>query len=125
MSGFRTERLGDEIMLKISEIIPKLKDPRLSGIISITRVEVSNDSKYAKVYISVLGGDKELHDCLKGFKSSAGYIRRELAALMQLRYTPELTFYADTGVIRGRKTIDIMNSLNIDTKEQQNDKDKS
>ena len=60
MPGYRTKRLEDEIMARISEIIPRLKDPRLKGIISITRVEVSNDSKFAKVYFSVLGGEKGL-----------------------------------------------------------------
>ena len=117
MPGYRAQRLGDEIMARIAEIIPTLKDPRLKGIISVTRVEVTNDSKYAKVYISVLGGEDELKECLNGFRSSAGFIRRELAAAMQLRSTPELTFCADTGIIRGRKTLDIINSLKADSKE--------
>jgi ribosome-binding factor A len=123
MSGYRMQRLGDELRVRISEIIPTLKDPRLKGIVSITRVEVSSDSKYAKVYISVLGGDEELRECLRGFRSSAGYIRHELAATMQLRYTPELAFYADTGLIRGRKTLDIIRTLEKDSEEQENGND--
>lgn len=125
MPGYRTKRLEDEIMARISEIIPRLKDPRLKGIISITRVEVSNDSKFAKVYFSVLGGEKELKECLKGFKSSTGFIRRELAAAMQLRHTPELTFCADTGLVRGRKVLDLIESLKTDKEEEQDGKDKS
>lgn len=118
MSGYRTKRLEDEIKARISEIIPGLKDPRLKGIVSITRVDVSNDSKFARVYFSVLGGEKELLECQKGFKSSAGFIRRELAASMQLRHTPELTFCADTGLVRGRKVLDIIKSLKTDEKEK-------
>ena len=79
MANYRAVRVGDELKTKISEIIPTLKDPRIEGIVSVTRVEVSNDAKYARVYISALGDEAHLNEILKGFRSSAGYIRRTLA----------------------------------------------
>ena len=111
MANYRAVRVGDEIKTKISEIIPTLKDPRINGIVSVTRVEVSHDSKYARVYISALGDEAHLAETVKGFQSSAGYIRRALAASMQLRNTPELKFVADKGLVRGQRTIELMREL--------------
>ncbi len=111
MDAHRIQRLGDEMKSNIAKIIPTLKDPRLSGIVSITRVELSNDSKYAKVFVSVMGDEEDLKECLKGFKSSAGYIRRELASSMRLRHTPELSFHGDRGIVRARATLDLLNEI--------------
>ena len=111
MAKFRSIRVGDEIKSRLGEILPTLKDPRLQGIISITRVEVSNDSKYARVYVSALGDEAHLNDVIKGFRSSTGFIRRELAAAMQLRYTPELNFVADRGLVRGQHTIELLRDI--------------
>jgi ribosome-binding factor A len=111
MAGYRAERLGDEIMARIAEILRTVKDPRLQRMISITRVEVSSDARYAKVYVSTLGDESDLAEVMKGFRSCSGYIRRELAHAMQLRYTPELSFAADPGILRGRRTLDIMKQL--------------
>lgn len=111
MAGYRSERLGDEIMSQIADILRSVKDPRLQGIISITRVEVTADTKYAKVFVSALGDEERLSEVMKGFRSCAGYIRRELARRLQLRHTPELSFVPDAGLIRGRRTLDIMNEI--------------
>ena len=111
MAKFRSIRVGDEIKTRLGEILPTLKDPRLQGIISITRVKVSNDSKYARVYVSALGDEAHLNDVIKGFRSSTGFIRRELAAAMQLRHTPELNFVADRGLVRGQHTIELLHDI--------------
>ena len=111
MPNYRAVRVGDEIKTKISELIPTLKDPRIEGIVSITRVEVSRDAKYARVFVSALGDEAHLAETVKGFQSSAGFIRHALAASMQLRYTPELKFVADKGLMRGQRTIELMRGL--------------
>lgn len=123
MANYRAVRVGDEIKTKISEIIPTLKDPRINGIVSVTRVEVSNDAKYARVFISALGDEAHLNETLKGFRSSAGYIRRALAAAMQLRSTPKLTFVADKGLLRGQHTIELMNE--IEQQEKKNEQNQT
>ena len=86
-------------MTQISAILLRLKDPRVQGIVSITRVEVSGDGRHAKVYVSTLGDDEELKEVVRGLTSSAGFIRRELASTMHLRYTPELVL-RDVGIAR-------------------------
>ncbi len=112
MADYRAERIGDEMMNQLGRIIPTLKDPRIAGkLVSVTRVSVSGDGRNAKIFISVLGDDASLKETLKGFASSTGFIRRELAGAMRLRYTPELLFVADTGLARGQKTIELMRDL--------------
>lgn len=100
MASNRIGRINEEIQRELSSLIPNVKDPRVSGLISVTAVNTTPDLRYAKVYISVL--DKS--DCtqvLKGLKSASGYLRRELGHALQLRYTPELTFMQDDSIDQG------------------------
>ena len=89
-----------------------MKDPRVSGLISVTAVDTTPDLRYAKIYISVL--DKS--DCaqvLKGLKSASGYLRRELGHALQLRYTPELTFVRDDSIDQGAHILDMLRTPNV------------
>ena len=89
MAGYRIVRINDDIKRELAQLIPNLKDPRVRGLISITRVDTTPDLRYCKVYVSALDkGDGK--DMVKGLKSASGYLRRELAKRMTLRYTPEL-----------------------------------
>lgn len=98
----RTSRISEEVRKEVSSIIQnELKDPRLSGLTSVTSVKVTRDLRYAKVYISIMGEDKEKTDSITALKSAAGFIRRELAHRVKLRYTPELIFELDTSIERG------------------------
>ena len=91
MAGYRIVRINDDIKRELAQLIPNLKDPRVRGLISITRVDTTPDLRYCKVYVSALDkGDGK--DMVKGLKSASGYLRRELAKRMTLRYTPELIF---------------------------------
>ena len=97
MASNRIGRINEEIQRELASLIPNVKDPRVSGLISVTAVDTTPDLRYAKIYISVL--DKS--DCaqvLKGLKSASGYLRRELGHALQLRYTPELTFVRDDSI---------------------------
>ncbi|MFV0503189.1 MAG: 30S ribosome-binding factor RbfA [Lachnospirales bacterium] len=92
----RLIRINDEIMREVAIIIRgELKDPRIGVITSVTEVDTTNDLKYCKIYISVLGNDKEKEDVITGLKNAKGFIRRELARRINLRNTPELTFLLD------------------------------
>jgi ribosome-binding factor A len=98
----RTDRISEEIKKEVSSLIQNgLKDPRLPKMISVTAVEVTRDLSYAKVFISVLGSDEEKANALKGLKSAAGFIRREVGHRLQLRYTPEMLFELDNSIERG------------------------
>ena len=107
MASNRIGRINEEIQRELSALIPTVKDPRVTGMISITAVDTTPDLKYAKIYTSVL--DK--NDCaqvLKGLKSASGYLRRELGRALQLRYTPELTFVRDDSIDKGAHILEML-----------------
>ncbi len=107
MASNRIGRINEEIQRELSTLIRSVKDPRVTGMISITAVDTTPDLKYAKIYISVL--DKS--DCtqvLKGLKSASGFLRRELGRALQLRATPELTFIRDDSIDQGAHILDLL-----------------
>ncbi len=99
----RMGRINDDIQLALSSLLRSVKDPRVQqGMISITRVETTGDLRYAKVWLSVLGelNEKEFK---RGLKSCGPWLRRELGASLNLRYTPELVFELDHSMEYGAK----------------------
>ena len=113
MSTNRIGRINEEIQRELSELLRNVKDPRVQKtMISITRVQTTSDLRYAKVWFSVL--DKDLgRETLKGLKSAGGWLRRELGAKLQLRYTPELVWEEDTSITHGARIFDILATLDI------------
>ncbi len=98
----RTDRISGEIKKEISRIIrEEMKDPRLPEVISIISVNVTRDLRYAKVSISVFGGDKERLDAIEALRSAAGFIRRAVGQAVKLRYIPELQFEIDKSIEHG------------------------
>ncbi len=92
----RLSRINDEILKELSQIIRgELKDPRIGAMTSVIRVETTQDLKYCKVFVSVLGDEKEKENVMKGLKNAAGFIRRLIAQRINLRYTPEMIFKLD------------------------------
>ncbi len=112
MPGNRIGRINEEIQRELSAQIRRLKDPRVSGVgmVSVTRVDTTGDLRYARVYISALDKDRE-KDALKGLKSAAGFLRRELGAALRLRYTPELQFIADDSIQYGAHILKLMQDV--------------
>ena len=110
MSATRMGRINEEIQRALAELIRTVKDPRVQGLISITRVDTTADLKYAKVFVSVL--DKSDADqVVKGLKSAAGSLRRELGHALSLRATPELTFVRDDSMAHGAHILQVMEDL--------------
>lgn len=112
MPSNRIGRINEEIQRELSAQLRRLKDPRVSGVgmVSVTRVDTTGDLRYARVYISVLDKDRE-KDALKGLKSAAGFLRRELGAALRLRYTPELQFIADDSIQYGARILKLMQDV--------------
>ena len=109
----RVERIEEEVKKVVSKVIDRdLKDPRLNGMISVTKVDVSRDLKYCKIYVSMLGvaDQKEAMDALK---SSAGFVRREIGANIRMQSTPEVKFEFDDSIEYGNKIQKIINDLDI------------
>ena len=120
MANYRKGRINDEVKKELSFILREVKDPRLSeAFISITSVEVSGDLKFAKVYYSALMGDKT--EIAKGLKSCAGFIRREIARRLNLRMTPEFTFFEDHSIEHGAHISKLLNQIEITPEEEEND----
>jgi len=107
MASNRMGRINEEIHREMSSLIRTVKDPRVTGMVSVTAVEATNDLRYAKIFISVL--DKsDVNQVLKGLKSAAGYLRRELGRTLNLRYTPELIFERDDSIDKGAHVLDLL-----------------
>ena len=112
MASNRIGRINEEIQRELSSLIRTVKDPRVSGMISITAVNTTPDLKFCKVFISVL--DKsDVNQVLKGLKSAAGYLRRELSHALNLRYTPELIFERDDSIDQGAHILDMLRNPEI------------
>jgi len=106
----RTTRIAEEIKKEVSVMIQnELKDPRVTGLISITKVLLTKDLKYCKIYVSVFGTNKE--EALEGIKSGAGYMRKELGRRIQIRIIPELQFVLDDSIEYGSHINQILRKL--------------
>lgn len=108
----RTDRINELFREEISELLLRhVKDPRISGLITITAVENSEDMRHAKVYISVMGTEEERTSALAGLQAAAGFIRHELVERLSLRRVPELSFIRDDSIERGARVLQIMHDL--------------
>ena len=109
-NSIKNTRVNEEVMRALSDILRnEIKDPRVRKITSVTKAAVAPDLKTCKVFVSVLGSEEEKADTMKGLKSAAPYIRRQLASMLNLRNTPELTFMLDGSIeygVRMSKLID-------------------
>jgi ribosome-binding factor A len=105
----RVGQINGEIHRVLSDRIPKCKDPRIDGLVSVVRVDTTNDLSLCRVYVSSLGGGAEI---TKGLKSASGYLRRELGHELKLRHTPELEFIADRSIEEGSRILEKIRELN-------------
>lgn len=111
MAGHRTDRINEDIMRELCAIIRTLKDPRIDPMLSVVRVEVTNDLSYATCYVSCIGGMEKTKESVKGLKSAAGYIRRELGHALPLRNTPEIRFIADDSIEHSARINQILHEV--------------
>jgi ribosome-binding factor A len=108
----RTERLNHLLRQEITQLLQReAKDPRLSVMVSITRVSVSADMHYAKVFVSVMGTEEEKKGLLAGLHAASGFLRRELASRLSLRYTPDLSFVYDDTMEQAGKVIQLIDQV--------------
>lgn len=113
----RLGRVDEELRKEISQVINyELKNPDVTGMVSVTKVKVTPDLKYAKVYVSILN-PKSVEETMKGLKESAGFIRSQVAKTVNLRITPELVFEYDDSIEHGEKIDNILKQISIQDKE--------
>ena len=113
MAGNRINRINEEIQKELSALFRTLKDPRVQGgMVTVTHVDTTSDLRWCRVFVSVLDKTQE-QDVIKGLKSAAGYLRRELGAAVKLRYTPELQFVADDSIEYGAHILEMLRDPNV------------
>ena len=100
-NSIKNIRINSEVQKELSLIIGELKDPRVDPMTTVTDVNVTTDLKFATVYISVMGDEERQKETLEGLNSANGFIRRELAARVNLRNTPELRYVLDKSMEYG------------------------
>lgn len=99
----RSDRVAGLIQQVMAELLHKeIRDPRLAAAI-ITGVKVSRDLRIAKIYFAVTGDPKQRQDALEGFDQARGFVKRELAQRMELRYMPDLKFFYDESIEYGAR----------------------
>ena len=113
MANNRIGRINEEIQRELANLMRSLKDPRLqSGLLTITHVDTTPDLRYSRIFVSALDKSQE-KEMLKGLKSAAGYLRRELGSALKLRYTPELQFVADDSIQQGAHILEMLRNPEI------------
>lgn len=110
MPGHRMDRVTEDIKREISDILRNLKDPRIKGLVTVVRVEVTQDLSYAKVYVSSLGADAE--EMAKGLNSASGFVRHELSSRIKIRKTPEIKFIPDNSIEQIFKIAKLIEDVN-------------
>jgi len=120
MAKYRTGRINDEVRNVVAMAMREVKDPRVaSAFVSVTAADVTPDLKYAKIYYSSLKGEPK--EVALGLKSSAGFIRRQIATQLNLRITPELTFIVDKSISHGAHISELLHSIEAPAKNESED----
>lgn len=111
MPSFRTERTAEDVKRELTDIMRGLKDPRITGLLSIVKLELAGDYSHCKVYISSLEGLESANNAVKGLTSAAGFIRREIGLRLKMRRSPEFHFIADSGIERSAEINKMLKDL--------------
>ncbi len=113
----RQEKIGEMIAIELSDLLrTRVKDPRV-GFTSITHVEVSGDLRHAKIFVSVMGTPEEQAATMTGLKHATGFLRRELASRLTLRFMPEIVFKLDTSIAEGARVLALIQQLEQEEKQ--------
>ena len=112
-NSIKNTRINNEVLRELSNIIRgEIKDPRINPMTSVVSVEVTPDLKLCRAYISVLGDEESQKSTIEGLKSAEGYIRRQLAASINLRNTPEIKFILDQSIEYGVNMSHLIDEVN-------------
>lgn len=114
MASHRMGRTTEDIKRELTAVFRELKDPRVAdSMISIVRVEVSNDLSYCKVFVSAMEGLDKAKEAVKGLKSASGFIRREIGLRLKLRHVPAMIFEATDSIEYSANISRILGELDI------------
>lgn len=109
----RTDRLNSLLKEVISEVIRRdVRNPHVNELVTVTRVDITKDLHFAKVYISVIGSAEEKAETLKALQSAAGFIAVNSSKKVTMRYFPALTFKLDDAVDKHMRIEDLLSEIN-------------
>lgn len=111
MSSFKISRTGEDIKRELTDIMRSLKDPRITGLISIVKMDLSGDMSHCKVYISSMDGLEAAKRAVQGLTSASGFIKHELNGRMKLRKVPDFKFIADNSIEHSADISKMLNDL--------------
>lgn len=112
MKDKRINRISGEVKRVVSELLNNgLKDPRVSSMVTVTSVDVTRDLSFAKIYVSVLGDNKEKQETIEGLRSAKGFIRSEIAKKVDLRHVPEPIFHLDESLEQAIYMTELINKV--------------
>lgn len=114
MANFKHDRINEDIKREIAAQMRELKDPRISGMLTVVRTEVSGDMSHCKVFVSSFEGLEHAKEACKGLESAAGLLRREIANKLHLRKCPELKFIPDNSIEHSAEITQILRDLDTD-----------
>ena len=109
----RRERLDALIEQILSELIRGMKDPRVTGLVSVARVQVTQDASLARVFISVMGTEDERQATIRALDHARGFLRSKLGDELTIRHVPELQFVLDRSIEEGDRVLRLINQLDI------------
>ena len=122
MPSHKLGRTTEDIRRELSALLRELKDPRTQNmLLSIVRVEVTNDLSYCTVYVSAMEGLDRAKTAVQGLKSASGFLRRELGRRLQLRHVPQLIFKATDSIAYGANISRILHDLGMEPEQQPKD----
>ncbi len=112
MSGFKLGRASEDVRRELMDILRGMKDPRVSGLLSIVKIELTNDYSHCKVYVSSLDGYEAAKEAVKVLGKASGFIRHELSGRLTIRKAPELHFIADDSIEHSADIQRILREIN-------------
>jgi len=109
----RLIRINDEIARVTAQIIrSELSDPRIGTVVTVLRAETTNDLKHSKLFVSVLGEKQQQEETMAALEKAAGFIRKRVAEIIDLRQTPELKFIFDDSIEHGMRMRKLIEEIN-------------
>ena len=113
LAANRMNRINEEMKREMGSILRELKDPRIPLMTSVVAAEVTQDLRFAKIYVSVLGDEAVQSEAIKGLRQAAGYVRREVGHRLNLRITPQIQFELDHSIAHGAHINELLNRAKI------------
>lgn len=121
----RPDRVAEAIREAVAMFLAEgVKDPRVTGLVTVTGVDVTRDLRHARVHVSILGTEVEKQATMEGLQSVAGYLRAKLGRTIRLRVTPELDFKYDASIAHAARIDSLLEQIRAEEPARDGDVEK-